>query len=111
MLQLALGTCSRPSDERYRDTVTAEFTIPSPGFCGRVPGAAGEAGRTNLEGAALVKELSIYRNEAGERFFRTAPTAGRTGSFRVEAESVAALERWLRANGYRPVSLPQTRAA
>ena len=36
--------------------------------------------------------------------FAPAPTAGRTGSYRVEAESVAALERWLRANGYRPVA-------
>ena len=58
----------------------------------------------------MVTELSIYRNADGEPFFRTAPTAGRTGSYRVEAESVAALERWLRANGYRPVR-PVARAA
>jgi hypothetical protein len=59
----------------------------------------------------MVQELSIYRNESGEPFYRTAPTAGRTSSYRVEAESVAALERWLRANGYRPVMLPGARAA
>jgi hypothetical protein len=59
----------------------------------------------------VIQELSIYRNGAGERFFRTSPTAGRTGSFRVEAESVAALERWLRANGYLPVGRPVDRAA
>ena len=46
----------------------------------------------------MVTELSIYRSANGEPFFR------RTGSYRVEAESVAALERWLRANGYRPVA-------
>ena len=59
----------------------------------------------------MVKELSVYRNAAGEPFYRTSPMAGRTGSFRVEAESVAALERWLRANGYRPVVVPVARAA
>ena len=59
----------------------------------------------------MVKELSIYRNDGGEPFFRTSPTAGRTISYRVEAESVAALERWLRANGYRPVTHPAPRAA
>ena len=59
----------------------------------------------------MVQELSIYRNGAGERFFRTSPTAGRTGSFRVEAASVAALEHWLRANGYLPVPVPAVRAA
>ncbi len=59
----------------------------------------------------MVKELAIYRNDGGEPFYRTSPTAGRTSSYRVEAESVAALERWLRANGYRPVALPVARAA
>ena len=59
----------------------------------------------------MVTELSIYRSADGEPFFRTAPTAGRTGSYRVEADSVAALERWLRANGYRPVPVHATRAA
>ena len=57
----------------------------------------------------MVQELSIYRSERGEQFYRTSPTAGRTGSFRVEADSVAALERWLRDNGYRPN--PYVRAA
>lgn len=60
---------------------------------------------------AMVTVLSIYRNASGEPFFRTAPTVGRTGSYRVEAESVAALERWLRANGYRPVAVPASQAA
>jgi hypothetical protein len=59
----------------------------------------------------MVTELSIYRSEHGEQFFRTSPTAGRTISYRIEAESVAALERWLRANGYRPVTVPGTRVA
>jgi hypothetical protein len=59
----------------------------------------------------MVTELSIYRNADSEPFYRTSPTAGRTGSYRVEAESVAALERWLRANGYRPVAAPVARAA
>jgi hypothetical protein len=57
----------------------------------------------------MVTELSVYRSARSEPFFRTSPTAGRTGSYRVEAESVAALERWLRENGYRPVAC--TRAA
>ena len=59
----------------------------------------------------MVQELSIYRNGGGEPFYRTSPTAGRTSSYRVEAASVAALEQWLRANGYRPVAAPRTRAA
>jgi hypothetical protein len=59
----------------------------------------------------MVQELSIYRSATGEPFYRTSPTAGRTGSYRVEAESVAALERWLRENGYRPVAVPANRAA
>ena len=59
----------------------------------------------------MVTELSIYRNADSEPFYRTSPTAGRTGSYRVEAESVAALEHWLRANGYRPVAAPVARAA
>ena len=59
----------------------------------------------------MVTELSIYRNADSEPFYRTSPTVGRTGSYRVEAESVAALERWLRANGYRPVAAPVARAA
>jgi hypothetical protein len=59
----------------------------------------------------MVTELSIYRAAHGEPFFRTSPTGGRTSSYRVEAESVAALERWLRANGYRPVPMPSDRAA
>ena len=57
----------------------------------------------------MVQELSIYRSARGEQFYRTSPTAGRTGSFRVEADSVAALERWLRENGFRPI--PFVRAA
>ena len=57
----------------------------------------------------MVQELSVYRSASGEQFYRTSPTTGRTGSYRVEAESVAALERWLRENGYRPV--PFVRAA
>jgi hypothetical protein len=57
----------------------------------------------------MVQELSIYRSERGEQFYRTSPTAGRTGTFRVEADSVAALERWLRENGFRPI--PFVRAA
>lgn len=59
----------------------------------------------------MVTELSIYRAGNGEPFFRTSPTVGRTSSYRVEAESVAALERWLRANGYRPVPVASARAA
>ena len=59
----------------------------------------------------MVTELSIYRNADSEPFYRTSPTAGRTSSYRIEAESVAALERWLRANGYRPVAAPVARAA
>jgi hypothetical protein len=57
----------------------------------------------------MVQELSIYRSERGEQFYRTSPTAGRTGTFRLEADSVAALERWLRENGFRPI--PYVRAA
>ena len=59
--------------------------------------------------SAIIHELSIYRGARGEQFYRTSPTSGRTGSFRVEADTVAALERWLRENGYRPV--PFIRAA
>ena len=66
-------------------------------------------GAADPEIAAMVQELSIYRGTQGEQFYRTSPTSGRTGSFRVEADTVAALERWLRENGYRPV--PFVRAA
>lgn len=52
----------------------------------------------------MVTELSIYRNDRGELFFRLSPTQGRTGSYRVEAESEHHLERWLMANGFRPVA-------
>ena len=51
----------------------------------------------------MVTDLIVYRSGAGEQFFRTSATAGRTSSYRVEAETGAALERWLRANGFRPV--------
>lgn len=59
----------------------------------------------------MVTDLSVCRSTTGEQFFRTSPTAGRTTSYRIEAESVAALERWLRENGFRPVVQPQSRAA
>ena len=50
----------------------------------------------------MVQELSIYRGAHGEQFYRTSPTTGRTGSFRVEADTVAALEHWLRDAPARP---------
>ena len=59
----------------------------------------------------MVTDLSVYRSGTGERFFRTSATAGRTGSYRIEAETVAALERWLPANGFRPVLVHQAEAA
>jgi hypothetical protein len=59
----------------------------------------------------MVTDLSVYRSAAGEQFFRTSPTGGRTTGYRVESESVAALERWLRENGFRPVVQTQARAA
>ncbi|MFL5336414.1 MAG: hypothetical protein ACJ8H8_25375 [Geminicoccaceae bacterium] len=59
----------------------------------------------------MVTDLSVYRSATGEQFFRTSPTGGRTTSYRVESESVAALERWLRENGFRPVVQVQAQAA
>lgn len=58
----------------------------------------------------MVVELSIYRNGRGELFFRLSPTCGRTGSYRVEAESEGHLERWLSLNGFRPVLEPPVAA-
>jgi hypothetical protein len=51
----------------------------------------------------MVVELSLYRNGRGELFFRLSPTHGRTGSYRVQAESERELERWLAVNGFRLV--------
>ena len=51
----------------------------------------------------MVIELCVYRNQRGELFYRTSPTAGRSGGYRVAAESIAALERWLRVNGFHAV--------
>lgn len=52
----------------------------------------------------MVTELAFYRNSRGETFYRLSPTRGRTGSYQVEAESRADLERWLKANGFRRVT-------
>jgi hypothetical protein len=52
----------------------------------------------------MVTELAFYRNSRGETFYRTSPTCGRTGSYHVEAESRAHLERWLKANGFHRVT-------
>ncbi len=49
----------------------------------------------------MVTAMSLYRNAHGERFWRLSPTAGRTGSYRVEAATGADLDRWLAANGFR----------
>jgi hypothetical protein len=51
----------------------------------------------------VVIELSVYRNQRGELFYRTSATAGRSGTYRVAADSIAALERWLRANGFHAI--------
>ena len=56
----------------------------------------------------MVQELSIYRSARGEQFYRISPTSGRTGSFRVEADSVAALAGGLRDNGFRPIPYVRT---
>ena len=61
--------------------------------------------------AHMVTDLSVYRSATGEQFFRTSPTCGRTTAYRIEAETVAALERWLRENGFRPVVQAQACAA
>ena len=57
----------------------------------------------------MVIELCVYRNQRGELFYRTSATAGRSGGYRVEGESIAALERWLRTNGF--AALPTAQAA
>lgn len=50
----------------------------------------------------MVTSLNVYRNVGGERFYRLSPTSNRTASYRVEAESPEALDRWLAANGFAP---------
>ena len=50
----------------------------------------------------MVTAVSVYRNGHGELFYRTSPTDGRTGSYRIEAASDADLDAWLEANGFLP---------
>lgn len=48
----------------------------------------------------MVHTVEVYRNAAGDVFFRTSPTGGRMGKLAVQAESVERLERWLVDNGF-----------
>lgn len=52
----------------------------------------------------MVTSLNVYRNAEGERFYRLSPTSGRTASYRVEAASAEALDRWLAINGFVPLA-------
>ena len=52
----------------------------------------------------MVTAVSVYRNGHGELFYRTSPTDGRTGSYRIEAASDADLDAWLEVNGFLPAS-------
>jgi hypothetical protein len=48
----------------------------------------------------MVQMVSVYRNAAGDVFFRLTPTTGRMGKLQVEAQSTEQLERWLADNGF-----------
>ena len=50
----------------------------------------------------MVTGLSVYRNAHGDMFYRTSPTCGRTGSYRIKAATVVDLDGWLTANGFLP---------
>ena len=57
----------------------------------------------------MVTALAVFRNAHGDLFYRTSPTCGRTGSYRIEAATRADLDGWLAANGFLPAVA--TRAA
>jgi hypothetical protein len=48
----------------------------------------------------MVHLVKVYRNAAGDVFFRLSPTTGRMGKLQVEAQSSGQLERWLTDNGF-----------
>lgn len=52
----------------------------------------------------MVTAVSVYRNGHGELFYRTSPTDGRTGSYRIAAASDSDLDAWLAVNGFLPAS-------
>jgi hypothetical protein len=59
--------------------------------------------------ATMVTSLSVCRSGHGELLYRTSPTSGRTGSYRIEATSGIELDRWLEVNGFRPDPRPRCR--
>jgi hypothetical protein len=48
----------------------------------------------------MIAMLCVYRNRAGQVFFRVTATSGRTLHYRIAAETREHLERWLRDNGF-----------
>lgn len=48
----------------------------------------------------MVHKVEVYRNAAGDVFFRTSRTGGRMGKLVVDANSETRLERWLADNGF-----------
>lgn len=48
----------------------------------------------------MVQMVTVYRNAAGDVFFRLSPTTGRMGKLSVEAQNAEQLERWLADNSF-----------
>ncbi len=48
----------------------------------------------------MIAMLTVYRNVAGQVFFRVSATAGRTSRYTIQAETQEQMELWLNENGF-----------
>lgn len=48
----------------------------------------------------MVQVVEVYRNGAGDVFFRLSPTSGKMGKLQIDAASAERLEQWLTDNGF-----------